>query len=343
MNGEQVKTIALKCGFDLAGIAPAQPSPEAGAFLEWVGAGMAGRMGYLTDRRADLRRDPRSLLPAAQSILCVGKLYNGPEPYTPAFSDRERGWISRYAWGEDYHPILRKGLERVIERLRRAAPDLEYKICVDTAPLLERSHARLAGLGWTGKNTCLINQERGSWFFLGEALLSLPLEADVPVEERCGSCAACIEACPTGALEPWRLDARLCISYLTIELRGAMPTELRDRTGTQIFGCDICQDVCPWNNRAAVTNEPGFAARTYAPDLARLAAITEPEFRAMFRSSPVLRAKYSGFLRNVVTAMGNSCNADYVGAVRRLIDHPDDAVREHAAWALARLTNTIEF
>jgi epoxyqueuosine reductase len=231
---------------------------------------MAGEMGYLTDRRAGLRDDPRHLLPSARSILCVGKLYNGPQPYSTRFAGGDLAWISRYAWGEDYHQVLRRGLARVVDGLRALSPSrFEWKICVDTAPLLERAYARHAGLGWIAKNTCLINQAMGSWFFLGELLLSLDLAPDQPPPDRCGTCTRCIDACPTEAIVPtgladgpaWALDSRLCISYFTIELRGVAPVEARPAIGRHVFGCDICQDVCPWNRRAPATEEPAFAPR----------------------------------------------------------------------------------
>jgi epoxyqueuosine reductase len=310
---------------------------DAARYADWVDRGMAGAMGYLTDYRAERRMDPRSLLASAQSILCVGKIYNGPEPYTNEYSGAERGWISRYAWGDDYHALMRDGLEQVADRLRQRVPGVEYKVCVDTAPLLERSYAQAAGLGWIGKNTCLIDERAGSWFFLGELLLSIELEADAPVEERCGSCTACIDACPTQALEPGWLDARRCISYLTIELRGPIPEELRPGLGQHIFGCDICQDVCPWNRRAPVTADARFASTSYAPPLERLAELTEPEFRRLFRSTPISRTRYAGFLRNVAVAMGNAGDDRFRPALQRLARHPDAGVAEHASWALARL------
>ena len=226
-------------------------------YRAWVEAGFAGEMRYLTDHRAAMRDDPRALLPAARSVICVGKLYNTPRPYSTQFDDAELAWISRYAWGDDYHRVLRRGLGRLEARLReRAGAAFESKICVDTAPLLERTYARLAGLGWIGKNTCLINQPRGSWFFLGELLVSLEIEPDAPPPDRCGTCRRCIDACPTAAIVPfgghYAVDSRLCISYFTIELRGGIPEERRAGNGGHVFGCDICQDVCPWNRRAPV-------------------------------------------------------------------------------------------
>jgi len=301
-------------------------------------------MSYLTDHRSDLRADPRSLLPSARSVLCVGLLYNGPEPYSTRFSDPERAWISRYAWGGDYHRILRSRLETLAARLRQGFPPFEWRAAVDTAPLLERALALRAGLGWIGKNSCLIHQGRGSWFFLGELLTSLELEPDSPATDRCGSCTRCIDACPTGAIVPapgggpaWTVDSRTCISYLTIELRGPIPSGLREGTGNHVFGCDICQEVCPWNIRAPQERIPEFAPRWFAPPLERLAAITEAEFREMFRHSPVRRARYAGFLRNVLVAIGNSRSARCRPVVEKLAQSDEPTVAEHARWTLERI------
>jgi epoxyqueuosine reductase len=347
MNGSslsnRIKQLATECGFELAGIAAAQPALHWHRYQHWAARGLAGRMGYLSDHRATLREDPRNLLPSARSLICVGKLYNWPMPYSNRFNDAERGWISRYAWGRDYHHGMRRGLEELVERIKtKVAADFEYRICVDTAPLLERSYARLAGLGWIGKNTCLINQMQGSWFFLGELLISLELEADAPPPDRCGTCSRCIEACPTHAIVPsplggWELDARLCISYFTIELRGAIPEPERRAVGHHIFGCDICQDVCPWNRRAATTCDPDFAPLHYAPRLEDLAAITMEEFREMFQPTPIDRARYSGFLRNVAVAMGNSGREAFRPVLERLAAGRDPVVAEHAQWALGQL------
>ena len=304
MTASEVKRLAQQCGFELAGIACAEPSPDKQRYRDWVASGMAGEMKYLTDRRADVRMDPKLLLPNACSVVCVGKLYNTPQPYSSDFSEPGLGWISRYAWGDDYHDVLRRDLQKLVALL---PAEFDYKICVDTAPLLERSYAHRAGLGWIGKNTCLIHEPLGSWFFLGEILTSMPLEPDVPPADRCGTCTRCIDACPTAAIgaDGYELDARLCISYLTIELRGPVPEEHHEAMGKHVFGCDICQEVCPWNRRAPVTDEPGFAARHLAPSLDELAALTEEEFRGMFRGTPVARAKYAGFQRNVAIAKGN--------------------------------------
>jgi epoxyqueuosine reductase len=339
LTANHIRELARRSGFELAGVAAATPAEDRTRYHEWVAAGRAGKMGYLTDRRAALRDDPRSLLASARSVISVGKLYQTPWPHSMRFHDAERAWISRYAWGEDYHELMRRGLERLDGLLRESAGvPYESRICVDTAPLLERSYARLAGLGWIGRNTCLINQRQGSWFFLGELLVSLPIPPDAPPPDRCGTCMRCVEACPTAALVPGQgLDATRCISYFTIELRGAIPQEHRTGTGAHVFGCDICQDVCPWNGRAPVSADPAFAPRRFAPRLEELAAIGEEEFRAMFRGTPVVRARYSGFLRNVAVAMGNARLPEFRAPLEKLAESADPVVAEHARWALGRM------
>jgi epoxyqueuosine reductase len=337
-----IRELASACGFELAGVARAEPLPERGWYHNWVASGFAGEMRYLTDSRADVRDDPRNLLASARSLIVTGKLYNTPWPYSTKFTDAERAWISRYAWADDYHDVLRRGLEQLRDALRQRASDpFESKICVDTAPLLERSYARQAGLGWIGRNTCLINQQMGSWLFLGELLVSLEIEPDAPPPDRCGTCRRCIEACPTAAIVPgplgYTVDSRLCISYLTIELRGPIPEGQRAGCGRHVFGCDICQDVCPWNRRAPATGDPAFEPRSFAPPLERFAEISESEFYGMFRATPVTRARYPGFLRNVAIAMGNSGRKSFRSALERLAAHNDPAICEHARWALARL------
>ena len=342
---EQIKDLARACGFELAGIAPALPLEDFERFQDWRLAGMAGEMTYLTDRRGDLRSDPRNLLPTAKSIVCVGKLYNTGFPHWLDVDDHESGWISRYAWGADYHDIMRSGLENLVARIAEIhGQPFDWKICVDTAPLLERSYARAAGLGWIGKNTCLLNQEQGSWFFLGELLLSVPLTPDTPPPDRCGTCRRCIDACPTTAIVKkqdgtWTVDARACISYLTIEKRGDIPEEINGQinyTGiaNHLFGCDICQDVCPWNRQAPSSEEPAFAPAEFAPRLDEMADLTEDEFRSRFRHSPVSRAKYAGFLRNVAIVMGNSGSPQMRGPLERLSSHSNELVARTAQKAL---------
>lgn len=342
-SAAQVKQAALDAGFDLAGIASAEPSSDYARYRAWAEAGMAGEMGYLTDRRGELRADPRNLLPTTKAILCVGKRYNSPYPYTTGFTEPERGWISRYAWGSDYHDVLKIGLTRVAEKLVEAGGQpFDWRVCVDTAPLLERSYARLAGLGWIGRNTCLINEQSGSWFFLGELLLDLDLEADSPPPDRCGSCRRCIDACPTAALIPgpdgaWTIDAQRCISYLTIEKRGEISPELQPEMGRHIFGCDICQDVCPWNRRERFTADDTFFPRAFAPPLAELARMEEDTFRRMFRSTPVWRAKYRGLLRNVAIAMGNAGDPKFLPLLAELSENADPAVAQAAKFSIERI------
>jgi epoxyqueuosine reductase len=343
VTADDVRELARDCGFELAGVTPAVPVPELHYYRDWVARDFAGEMRYLTDRRAAVRDDPRNLLPSARSIICVGKLYN--TPHASILEDPERAWISRYAWGGDYHDVLRRGLADLRDRLReRAGADFDSKICVDTVPLLERSYARQAGLGWIGRNTCLIHQGAGSWFFLGELLVSLDItSADAPPPDRCGTCRRCVDACPTAAIVPadswrWTVDSRLCISYFTIELRGTVPEEQRGGIGPHVFGCDICQDVCPWNRRAPVTMEPAFQPEHLAPDLEKLAAMTEEEFRAAFRETPVSRARYSGFLRNVAIGMGNARLEKFREPLQKLVRCGEPLVEEHARWALAQLS-----
>jgi len=326
MKVAEVRELARRCGFELAGATPAIPAADRARYHQWVGAGFAGEMRYLTDRRAAVRDDPRNLLASAQSVVCVGKLYGTPHS--------ARGWISRYARGEDYHGVMRRGLRRLDALLRELAGEgYESRISVDTAPLLERSYARLAGLGWIGRNTCLIHEGTGSWYFLGELLVSIPIAGDAacaPPPDRCGTCRRCIDACPTGAIAPeGGVDARRCISYLTIELRGAIPEDLRAPLGGHVFGCDICQDVCPWNRRAPET--------AGAPPLEDMAALSEAEFARRFGGTAVERARYSGFLRNVAVAMGNSRNPEFRAPLEKLAEAADAVVAEHARWALGRL------
>jgi len=293
-------------GFELAGVTQALPHRDHGRHMSWAERGMAADMGYLTDHRAGVREDPRLIFPEAVSMLCVGKLYNTEGPRGP--KDGE-GWISRYAWGErDYHDVLREGLTRVVQRLElQLGQSFGHRICVDTAPLLERSYAREAGLGWIGKNTCLIHEGQGSWFFLAELLLPFPVAGyGAAPPDRCGSCTRCIEACPTTAIvegpQGWELDSNLCISYWTIEAKVAAPAELKQAFGAHLFGCDICQDVCPWNRRARYTEEPGFQPRNACPTLEPL---DEESFRMRYRKTPVARTKRSGYNRNVEIALEN--------------------------------------
>lgn len=341
MTTRRIGELAAACGFELAGVTPAQVLPEQAFHEEWCTAGYAGAMTYLTDHRAGLRADPRNLLPEAQSVIVVGKLYNGPQPYSTQFNSDEQAWISRYAWGDDYHVLMRDGLNALAAAIRHdLGHEFHWRACVDTAPLMERALARRAGLGWLGRNSCLINQQQGSWFLLGELLVSLDLAPNEPAPDRCGTCTRCIDACPTTAIVPlngrWTVDSRRCISYFTIEVRGPVPEDARPGLGNHVFGCDICQDVCPWNRRATTTTDPAFTPRAVAPPLARLAALSEHEFREVFRDTPVWRARYRGFLRNVAIAMGNSGSERFAEPLATLAASPDDVVAEAAQWALRR-------
>ncbi|MGQ9633485.1 MAG: tRNA epoxyqueuosine(34) reductase QueG [Bryobacteraceae bacterium] len=308
MTAETVRRLARECGFEMAGVARAGRLPEADWFFEWVRLGMAGEMKYLTGPRAALRGDPRALLPSARSVICVGKLYNTPHPHSTEFHEPGRAWISRYAWGRDYHKLMRRGLRRLAQRLQEiVGRRFEWRATCDSAPLLERALARQAGLGWIGKNSCLIHERSGSWYFLGELLVPLEIEPDRPAPDRCGSCTRCIEACPTGAIVPtgrsggpaYTVDSRRCISYFTIELRGPLPSRLGTELGSHLFGCDICQDVCPWNRRAPVTAEPDFQPRHFAPPLEWLQSLDAEGFRRSFAGSPVRRVGWEGFRRNL--------------------------------------------
>ncbi|MBE0656692.1 MAG: tRNA epoxyqueuosine(34) reductase QueG [Bryobacteraceae bacterium] len=333
--------LARQAGFELSGVAQAAPLSDFASFRQWSDLGYAGPMGYLLDHRGDIRQDPRHLLASARSMLCLGKLYKTIDIVDPP--------VSRYAWGaEDYHDTLRRALSSLVEKLQSLWGPFESRICTDTAPLLERSYARQAGLGWIGRNTCLINQQQGSWFFLGEVLVSIELPPDSPPPDRCGTCRRCIDACPTQALVPsptpsgYALDARLCISTLTIEQKGPTDPALRPATGHHLFGCDICQEVCPWNRRAPSTAEPGFQPVNATPDLDEMAALSPDDFRARFRHTPIHRAKHPGWLRNVATAMGNSADPGHRPALERLAAHPDTSVSEHARWALSQLRQHTE-
>ena len=261
-------------------------------------------------------------------------------------TDETRGWISRYAWGQDYHDVMRTSLERLLGMIEAEyAEPFEAKICVDTAPLLERSYARAAGLGWIGKNTCLINQGQGSWFFLGEILLSLEFESGIAPPDRCGTCTRCLDACPTNAfIGPYKLDSTKCISYLTIEKRGSIPEDLREGIGNNIFGCDICQDVCPWNRKAPITSTLEFEPRAQLvnPALEWLAELSAEEFREVFRGSPIKRTKRAGLRRNAAIAMGNSGQQKFLPLLEKMAHDEDESVAESARWAKTRLLEPTE-
>jgi epoxyqueuosine reductase len=350
---QAAKLAAANAGFDLAGIAPVRKEdlPELSAFVEWVDAGRAGEMKYLESRTetGDLRRSAAAnAAPWVRSMVVCALNYSADKPYSVEVDDPARGWISRYAWGsKDYHDALLPRLKQVEAAIRQLAGErgmsVETRSYVDTGPILERVYARHAGIGWIGKNTCIIHPKMGSWLFLGVILTSLDLPADIAAPDRCGSCTRCIDACPTNAIvAPGKLDARLCIAYLTIEKRGTVPEDLRPAMGHHIFGCDICQDVCPWNNKtgnAPPTSLPEFQPQEqlYHPDLHWLAHLDEESYCRVFRGSPVKRTKYSGLKRNVAIAMGNSGNKEFVTDLKEMADEGDPVVAEHAEWAIRKL------
>jgi epoxyqueuosine reductase len=351
---------ARALGFDLCGVAPAGEFPELSRFEEWLERGFAGEMNYLRDPR---RRSSESVLAAARSVIVCALNYNTAFPASTeisgstALQEPPNGWISRYAWGDDYHAVLGEKLDEMVKALHLEFPEpFAARAYVDTGPVIERVAAKYAGLGWLGKNTCLINEEAGSFLFLGVIVTTLDLAPSLgPAEslppDLCGNCSLCIEACPTAAIvEPYVLDARRCIAYLTIELRGPILAELRQPVGRHVFGCDICQDVCPWNRSAPTTLEQRFQPRRsrngslFSPDLEWLASLTEDQFREIFHGSPIKRAKWRGLVRNACVALGNSglqSGRPGYPAIRArlesLADSGDAVIAEHARWALERL------
>jgi epoxyqueuosine reductase len=380
----RIKQCARAAGFDLCGIAPVRDFAELRVFPAWIADGKHGEMKYMEARNNDAagelkRASLACVAPWARSVVVCAINYNTAHPYSTQAQpeDAGRGWISRYAWTrEDYHEAVLRRLKQVEDKLRglllvegrasrpsgNSTGNLHFRSYVDTGPLIERVYAKYAGIGWIGKNTCIINQQLGSWLFLGVILTSLDfkkdnftagvgagdspaqvsaaLAADLPAPDRCGTCTRCITACPTQAITaPGELDARLCISYLTIEKRGDIPEELRSAMGRHVFGCDICQDVCPWNRKAPVTNAAEFEAREglVNPALDWLAEMQPEEFQKVFRGSPVRRAKLSGLRRNAVIAMGNSGNKKFMPTLVKLSEDADPVVAEHARWSVAKL------
>jgi epoxyqueuosine reductase len=373
---------ARALGFELCGVARAEKFPELARAEEWFARGFAGEMKYLGDER---RSDPGRVLAGVRSVIICGMNYNSALPRSieldyesgdPAGAgpeeDGPRGWISRYAWGDDYHDVLRGRLNALVAEMRdRFGDSFEALAYADTGPLQERIFAKHAGIGWLGKNTLVLNQQMGSWFFLGAVLTSLELKpsldvAEGPPADLCGSCTRCIDACPTDALiAPYQMDARRCISYLTIEHRGAVPTEFREAIGNHVYGCDICQDVCPWNRKAPVTSMAEFRPREfedtgpatrpgypeagkfeslYRPSLTKLAAISENEYKVAFRGSAIKRTKHRGIVRNACIALGNAkfergapAHQEAVDVLERLSVSNDPVISESAHWALSRI------
>ena len=323
---------AKELGFDSCRTAKAAPPEHLPEFQEWLRDGAMGEMQWL-ERGAEKRSDPALVLPGARTVVVVALNYWQGEPAAPA-----EGRIARYAWGDDYHEVMLEKLHVLDHELR--AYGGEQKCYVDTGPVLERDYAAEAGIGWHGKSTMLLNAELGTWFFLGAILTTLELPIDQPQPARCGTCTRCIAACPTGAItEAHRVDARRCISYLTIELKGAIPLEFRPLIGNRIYGCDTCLDVCPWNRFAAVAREATFAARPAVTEmqLRDYLTLTEEQFRVLFRGSPIKRIKRRGLLRNVCVALGNVGTAEDLPALVRAASDPEPLIAEHASWAVSRL------
>ncbi len=352
---------ARELGFALCGVARLEKFPEHEQFREWLSRGYAGEMAYLEDER---RREPAGVLLGAESVIVCALNYNTAHPYSvegnaTGLAGEPLGFVSRYAWGRDYHEVMWERLNELLrslaERFQEAHSSRAY---ADTGPLAERIFAKHAGLGWLGKNTLLLNQQLGSWFFLGAITTTLELEpslapGELPPADLCGSCRRCLDACPTGALvEPYVMDARRCISYLTIELRGSIPEEFREAMGRNVYGCDICQDVCPHNRKAPLTEVGEFEPRSWAigesllePRLEWLAGMAVEEFREKFRGSAMKRAKWRGLVRNACVALGNaklekgSAEQQRVAdLLHKFVDSPEVAIAESARWALSRIT-----
>jgi epoxyqueuosine reductase len=340
MTSSEVKQKAAELGFDLCGIAPAAGFTELAVLQEWLDRGYAGEMHYL-HRSADRRSDVRAVMPSARSVIALGTVYNVDRPYSTEIVNPARALIARYAWGDDYHAVIQHRMETLISWMReRCGLELETRAYVDTGPVQERVYAQYAGLGWIGRNTCLINPELGSWVFLSEIICNLPLEPDAPSLDQCGTCTLCIEACPTGAiLEPYVLDATKCLSYLTIETKGSIPEALRTTLGSHAYGCDICQEVCPWNLHAAVARateaawvpRPMFDTRT----LADLWRAPDAELRASLKGSAMTRAGVKGLRRNIAVCAGATRDKDALAALDEVQEPScdDPVVAEHVAWA----------
>ena len=345
LTSDRVKELARETGFDLCGVAPAAAFPELGFLDDWLERGYAGEMGYMA-RSARRRADVRRVVPAARSVVALGTIYNTDRPYSTEVNDPDAALVSRYAWGRDYHDVLGRRMEALLARMRAATGEpFEARCYVDTGPVQERVYAQYAGLGWIGRNTCLINPEKGSWLFLSEIITSLPLAPDPPQLDQCGTCTLCLEACPTDALrEPWVLDATRCLSYLTIELRGPIPEVRRPDVGTHVYGCDICQDVCPYNATAARSADPAWQPTPDLdnPRLADLWRRSDRSLGGLLGRSAMSRAKLGGLRRNVAVALGNSGTVAGAAALADPVtpetaSRAEPLVSEHVDWARRRV------
>ncbi len=309
LTSAAIKAKARELGFDACGIASAESYPELEFFAEWLTRGYAGSMAFLA-KSADLRADARHAMPSTRTVIATATVYNTARPYSTASRDPDRAHVARYAWGEDYHEVILARLDRLVAWMHEVHPE-PFEACpyVDTGPVQERVYAQRAGIGWIGKNSCVIHPRLGSWTFLSEILCSLPLETDAPALDQCGSCTLCLEACPTQAIVgPAVVDARRCISYLTIEHRGQIPEELSRALGTQVYGCDICQEVCPWNAAAPQSADPAWQPRPVwdAPRVSALADLSDESLRDALDGSPMKRARAAGLRRNIAIAARNS-------------------------------------
>jgi epoxyqueuosine reductase len=340
VTSADIKGRAAELGFDLCGIAPVGEHRELAFLREWLARGYAGEMHYM-DRSAERRADVRAVMPSAQSVICLGTVYNTDRPLS-IHRGGDAAHIARYAWGDDYHDVIGRRMDRLIAWMRDCADEaFEARAYVDTGPVQEKVYAQHAGLGWIGKNTCVINPRLGSWIFLSEIICSLPLDVDAAAVDQCGTCRRCLQACPTGALvDPYVLDATRCLSYLTIELKGPIPEELRQSVGAHAYGCDICQDVCPWNRKSAVSNDPAWLPRAVfdGRSLAELWSTPDGELRRGLKGSAMTRAGVTRFRRNLATCAGATGDREALAALAD-VNEPaceEPLVTEHIDWARAR-------
>ena len=336
----RIRQWGRELGFQAVGIADADLSAAEGRLAEWLELGWHGEMDYMA-RHGSLRARPAELAPGTLRVItCRMDYASSIDDEWPALADGARSYVARYARGRDYHKVLRSRLQKLCDRIAAETGPFGHRVLCDSAPAMEVELATKAGIGWRGKHTLLLSREAGSWFFLGEIYTSLPLPADQPTSDHCGTCRQCIDICPTQAIQgPYRLDARRCISYLTIEHKSAIPEELRPLIGNRVYGCDDCQLVCPWNSFARPTGEPDFQVRNGLDraTLVELFAWTEAEFDARLSGSPIRRIGHERWLRNLAVGLGNAPRSDaVVAALRARIDHPSALVREHVAWALER-------